>query len=210
MLDWRTDVVIRGVYGALFLRLAESHSRPSKRPSPEVAQVDWMYQVRARKLVRPSLSVISAAAMAFCKVWSAHRAPSYTRGCLAYGKILLVGENEKEGVPQLVLVEHTLKLLTGLGNTVTIVAVDDEDDTLGILEIMPPQGADLVLTSDVPDSELNVLVLDGLDVEAWRGTRSQYGLSFPGADCGGEKVPRIGRHVPMVGMVVTTSPSLSL
>jgi hypothetical protein len=34
---------------------------------------------------------------------------------------------------------------------------------------MPPQRANLVLASDVPHGEGNVLVLDGLDVEAWLG-----------------------------------------
>lgn len=32
---------------------------------------------------------------------------------------------------------------------------------------MSPERTDLVLTTDVPHGELNVLVLDGLDVEAW-------------------------------------------
>ena len=30
---------------------------------------------------------------------------------------------------------------------------------------MSPEGTDLVLTTDIPDGELDVLVLDGLDVE---------------------------------------------
>lgn len=85
-----------------------------------------------------------------------------------YGKILLVGEDQEESISQLVLVEHALQLLTGLNDTVTIVAVDDEDDTLGVLEVMSPEGTDLVLTADIPDGELNVLVLDSLDVETCR------------------------------------------
>jgi len=80
-------------------------------------------------------------------------------------KILLVGEDQEESISQLVLVEHALQLLTSLDNTVTIVAVDDEDDTLGVLEVMSPERTDLVLTADIPDGELNVLVLDSLDVE---------------------------------------------
>ena len=83
----------------------------------------------------------------------------------AYRKILLVGKDQEESVSQLVLVEHALQLLTSLDNTVTIVAVDDEDDTLGVLEVMSPEGTDLVLTTDIPDGELDVLVLDSLDVE---------------------------------------------
>ena len=83
----------------------------------------------------------------------------------AYRQILLVGEDQEKSVPQLILVQHPLEFLTRLNNTITIVAVDDEDDTLGVLEVMPPQRADLVLTADIPHGELDVLVLDGLDVE---------------------------------------------
>ena len=93
---------------------------------------------------------------------------------LTYGQILLVGEDQENGIPQLILVEHALELLTSLNNTVTIVGVDDEDDTLGVLEVVPPQGADLVLTTDIPHGELDVLVLDSLDVEAWKGEVSVY------------------------------------
>jgi len=80
-------------------------------------------------------------------------------------QILLVGKDKEESVPQLILVQHALELLTRLNNTVAIVAVDDEDDTLGVLEVMPPQRTDLVLTTDIPHGELDVLVLDSLDVE---------------------------------------------
>ena len=85
-----------------------------------------------------------------------------------YRQILLVGKDKEESVPQLVLVQHALELLTRLNNTVAIVAVNDEDDTLGVLEVMPPQRTDLVLTTDIPNGELDVLVLDGLDVETCR------------------------------------------
>ena len=37
---------------------------------------------------------------------------------------------------------------------------------------MAPQRPDLVLTADVPDGEADVLVLDGLDVEACNETRA--------------------------------------
>lgn len=85
---------------------------------------------------------------------------------MTYGQILLVGENQEKSITELVLVEHALKLLTRLNNTIAIVAVDDENDTLGVLEVMPPERTNLVLTADIPHGELNVLVLDGLDVEA--------------------------------------------
>lgn len=85
---------------------------------------------------------------------------------MTYGKILLVGEDQENGVSELVLVEHALEFLSGLDDTVAIVGVDNEDDALGVLEVVPPQRSDLVLTTDIPHGELNVLVLDGLDVEA--------------------------------------------
>lgn len=86
---------------------------------------------------------------------------------VAYRQILLVGEDKEKSIPQLILVEHALKLFASLGNTVTIVGVDDENDALGVLEVMSPEGADLVLSTDIPHGELNVGILDGLDVEAY-------------------------------------------
>jgi hypothetical protein len=82
-----------------------------------------------------------------------------------YGQILLVGKDQQDGISQLILVQHTLKFLSGLDDTISIVAVDDEDDTLGVLEVMSPQRSDLVLSTNIPYGELNVLVFDSLDVE---------------------------------------------
>jgi len=87
-------------------------------------------------------------------------------GGKTYGQILLVGKDQQDGISQLILVQHALKFLSGLDDTISIVAVDNEDDTLGVLEVVSPQGTDLVLTTDIPHGELNVLVLNGLDVEA--------------------------------------------
>ena len=117
-------------------------------------------------------------------------------GVHGVGQILLVGEDEEEGVAELVLVEHALQLLAGLRDTFPVVGVDDEDDALRVLEVcgrvreraagaqaeaelesadtsdaggttrtMPPERTDLVLSSDVPDGEGDVLVLYRLNVE---------------------------------------------
>jgi hypothetical protein len=83
------------------------------------------------------------------------------------GQILFVGENQKNGISELILIQHTLQLLPSLNNTVTIIAINDEDDALGVLEVMSPQRSDLVLSTNIPYSELNVLVFDSLDVETW-------------------------------------------
>ena len=90
-------------------------------------------------------------------------------GVHGVGQILLVGEDKEKSITELVLVEHALELLTGLDDTVAIVGVDDEDDTLGVLEVMSPERTDLVLSTDIPHGELDVLVLDSLDVEACSG-----------------------------------------
>lgn len=92
-----------------------------------------------------------------------------------YRKILLVSEDQQKRITQLILVQHALQLLASLGNTIPIVRVDDEDDALGVLEVMPPEGTDLVLTADVPDGELDVSVFDGFDVEAWRWWKKRRG-----------------------------------
>jgi len=81
-------------------------------------------------------------------------------------KILLIGEDEENSFPEFVLVQHAVQLFLGLTNSLPIVAVDDEDQPLRVLEVVPPEGSDLVLATDVPDGEGNVFVLDGFNVEA--------------------------------------------
>ena len=81
-------------------------------------------------------------------------------------QILLIGEDEQQRIPQLVLVEHALQLLAGLDDAVAVVAVDDEDDALRVLEVVAPQRPDLVLPAHVPHRELDVLVFDCFYVEA--------------------------------------------
>jgi len=41
------------------------------------------------------------------------------------------------------LVQHPVELIPGFNNTVPIVAVHNEDETLCVLEVMPPQWPDL-------------------------------------------------------------------
>ena len=67
----------------------------------------------------------------------------------------------------LYLIQHPVELISGFNNTVTVIAVHNKDKTLGVLEVMPPERTDLVLASDIPHGEGDVLVLDCLDVETW-------------------------------------------
>lgn len=114
-----------------------------------------------------------------------------------YGQILLVGKDQKDSIAELILVEHALKLFASLNNTVAIVAVDDEDDTLGVLEVVPPQRTDLVLTTDIPHGELDVLVLDSLNVEALRRALAAFKSSTqiaPHSGGSGRQSRDVGRH----------------
>ena len=120
-------------------------------------------------------------------------------------QILLVGENKQQSIPELVLIQHPLQFLAGLDDTVAIVAVDDEDDALRVLEVVPPQRPDFVLAADVPDRELDVLVFDCFDVEACVISVSVMRVLVLGI-LGGA----LEGYAPIVGMVVTISPSFSL
>lgn len=80
-------------------------------------------------------------------------------------QVLFVGEHKEQSIPQLIFTQHPLQLLTCLSDSLPIVGVDHENDTLGVLEIMPPQRSNLILSSDIPDCERNVLVLDRLHIK---------------------------------------------
>lgn len=113
---------------------------------------------------------------------------------MTYGKILFVGKDQEKGIAQFVFVQHSLQFLTCLNNTISVIAVNDEDNALCILEVVSPQGPDLVLSTNVPHRELNVLVFDRLYIEAcyedgkrrFRGEQRVFG--------------RV--DIPMVGIVV--------
>ena len=68
---------------------------------------------------------------------------------------------------------HTAAHTGAQAKTSTKTQTERETDTdtlththLCVLEVVPPEGADLVLTTDIPHSEGNVLVLHSLHVEA--------------------------------------------
>ncbi len=82
------------------------------------------------------------------------------------GEILLVGEHQQDRVTELVLIEHSVQLITGGVDTISIVRVNDEDKALGVGVVVSPEGADLVLSSDIPHSKANVFIFNSLDVEA--------------------------------------------
>ena len=80
---------------------------------------------------------------------------------------MFIGKDQEKGVSQLIFIQHALEFLTCFDDTISVIAVDDKDNALGVLEVVSPQGPDLVLSTDVPHSELDVLVFDSLNIEAW-------------------------------------------
>jgi len=84
-------------------------------------------------------------------------------------KILFVCKDQQNCVPELVLVQHPHQLLSRLANSVPIVAIDHEDEALCVLEVVPPQRSNFVLSADVPHGEADVLVFHSFHVEANRG-----------------------------------------
>ena len=64
-----------------------------------------------------------------------------------------------------------MELFSGIINSVSIVGVNDEDKTLGVLIVVSPEESNLVLTAYIPHCETDVLVVNSLDIEAngWNG-----------------------------------------
>jgi len=85
--------------------------------------------------------------------------------------ILLIGKNQQDCILQSLLLQHALQLLLSQLDPLAINTVDHIDEGMGVLEVVFPQLADLVLSSDVPHLELYVLVFNRLHVETDRRRR---------------------------------------
>ena len=68
---------------------------------------------------------------------------------LTLGQVLLVGEYKYDGFPHLPVIDDPVELLPGLVYPVPVRTVHHEDEALGACVVMPPQGADFVLTSNI-------------------------------------------------------------
>lgn len=88
-------------------------------------------------------------------------------------EILLVGEDQKNSVSKILFLEHLVELLLGETDTVSVRGVDHEDETLSSWVVVSPENSDLVLSTDVPDVELDVLEDYGFNVETngWDGVQ---------------------------------------
>ena len=81
-------------------------------------------------------------------------------------KILFVSEYQQNSVTQFVFVQHSVQFIPSGINTVGIIGIHNEDQTLCVLVVMAPQRTDLILTTDIPNREWNVLVFNSFNVES--------------------------------------------
>lgn len=59
-----------------------------------------------------------------------------------------------------------MKFVLRFIDSIMILAVDNEDETLSASVVMPPERSDFVLPSDVPDIEFHILVCYRFNVES--------------------------------------------
>jgi hypothetical protein len=64
---------------------------------------------------------------------------------------LFVGKDKQDSIAQFILGQHTHQFFTGFSHTFSIIAVNNEDQALGILEVVAPQWSDFVLTAHIPN-----------------------------------------------------------
>merc|ERR1711991_808932 len=88
---------------------------------------------------------------------------------MALGRSCLLAKTSRMDCFQFVFVEHPVEFISGSINTVSIVGIDNENQALCILIVVSPQRSDLILSSYIPYSEANILVLDSLNVETNSG-----------------------------------------
>merc|ERR1719510_2402662 len=67
-------------------------------------------------------------------------------------QILLVREDQQNRLPQFVLCKHSHQFLPCLPYSFPVIAVNDEDKSLGVLEVVAPQRLDLVENGGLPRS----------------------------------------------------------
>merc|ERR1712176_969872 len=51
-------------------------------------------------------------------------------------QVLLIREHEEDGIAQLVFLQHSVYLIACLANAIAIVAIDNEDQALRVVEVM--------------------------------------------------------------------------
>jgi hypothetical protein len=72
------------------------------------------------------------------------------------GVVDLVAENDEGDVGELLHAEERIELGLGLGKTLVVLGVDEEDDAADLGEVVAPQAAGLSVTAEIECCELDV------------------------------------------------------
>lgn len=83
--------------------------------------------------------------------------------------ILLIAEDQEGGSHKFLLFEEAVQLLLGILQPQFVGAIDNPHNPIGLLEVVAPVAPNSFLSTDIPDIQLEVIVLERFDVEAQRG-----------------------------------------
>ena len=92
--------------------------------------------------------MLSACSLLIARVMKDNRVHKFT-----FWQVLLVSEDENDGVPHLPVVDDPVELLPGLVYPVPVRAVHHEDEPLRARVVVPPQWPDLVLATHILRTE---------------------------------------------------------
>ena len=144
-----------------------SPPRPPKNTRPR----DTPQRRRKGPAVRP-------AEVSFCRRWDLTPAANFfpfplprpAKSCARTlpNELECIGTSEHNRIAHFVLFHQIVELSLCLLDPVATVTDDNVDQTVPTMVEMTSQGADLVLTSDAPHGENQILVLHGLHVETDR------------------------------------------
>merc|ERR1719373_124047 len=83
-------------------------------------------------------------------------------------QVLLVRKHQQHRTIHVIIFKHPKQFFFGVLNAIAVAAVDNEDCPVCTLIIISPKRTDLVLTTDVPNSEADVFVFECFHIEAYR------------------------------------------
>lgn len=87
------------------------------------------------------------------------------RGHTARG-ILLIGKDQQQRVLHFTVVDDPVKLNGSFLHALRVAGVNHENQSLCTGVVVSPEGSNLVLTTDIPDIELDILVSHAFDIES--------------------------------------------
>ena len=82
-------------------------------------------------------------------------------------QILFICEYEQHGVAKVLISEQCVEFFAALFNSLPVAGVDKIDDTVSVLQVVPPENSESFITSDIPNSQVESRIVDSLDIKAY-------------------------------------------